>query len=65
MKEETNIPWETEGKTISQLINELKSFEDQELEVRVSIDDGDTHFPISIVEKDDGKCVLSFISYDK
>jgi len=49
------IPWKTRGKTISQLIEELKSFEDQELEVRISIDDGDTHYPISLVVKLEGK----------
>lgn len=51
--------WVTHGKTIRQLIEELKSFEDQELEVRISLDYGDTHHAISIVEHRDGKyCVL-------
>jgi hypothetical protein len=51
--------WITRGKTIRQLIEELRSFEDQNLEVRISIDCGDTHRAISIVKKLDAKyCVL-------
>ena len=51
--------WVTHGKTIRQLIEELKSFENQDLEVRVSLDYGDTHHTISIVEHLEGKyCVL-------
>ena len=50
--------WVTRGKTIRQLIDELKSFENQELEVRLSLDYGDTHRPISIVGKHKGFCVL-------
>jgi len=34
--------WVTRGKTIRQLIKELESFENQDLEVRLSLDDGDT-----------------------
>ena len=44
-------PWETCGKTIRQLIQELKSFENQDLEIRISIDGGDTHHPISIITR--------------
>jgi hypothetical protein len=51
--------WVTRGKTIRQLIKELQSFEDQDLEVRLSLDDGDTHSCISLVTKSEGKyCVL-------
>ena len=54
----------TQGKTIRHLIKELQTFEDQDLEVRLSLDDGDTHRCISLVSKgfdDDGNeyCVLS------
>jgi hypothetical protein len=42
--------WVTRGKTIRQLIEELKSFENQDLEVRLSLDYGDTHHTISIVQ---------------
>jgi len=45
------INWEGRGKTISGLIKELKSFENQEMEIRISIDGGDTSLPISLVGK--------------
>jgi len=51
--------WVTRGKSIRQLIKELQSFENQDLEVRISIDAGDSHQPISLVEKKDGYCMLS------
>ena len=50
--------WISRGKTIKQLIKELESFENQDLEVRISLDDGETHKPISIVEKDGDFAVL-------
>jgi len=40
---------------VAQLINELRTFEDQEMEVRISIDGGVTSLPISLVGKVDGK----------
>lgn len=52
--------WVTRGKTIAELIAELRSFEDQTIEVRISVDDGATHRPISLVGKEGGVCVLSF-----
>ena len=53
-----NPDWITRGKTIKQLIKELQSFSDLEMEVRISVDDGETHKPISLVEKSEGFCVL-------
>lgn len=52
--------WVTRGKTIRQLIEELQTFENQDIEVRMSLDYGDTHSCISIVQNgEDGKyCVL-------
>jgi hypothetical protein len=50
--------WKSRGKTIAGLIRELQSFEDQSLEVRISVDDGDTTYPISLVAKLDGRCLL-------
>jgi len=50
--------WVTRGKSIRQLIQELQSFENQDLEVRISIDAGNSHQPISLVGKKDGSCVL-------
>jgi hypothetical protein len=50
--------WMTKGKTIAGLIQELRTFDDQELEVRISTDDGVTTRPISLVGRQDGACVL-------
>ncbi len=46
-----NPDWVIRGKTIKQLIQELQSFEDQNLEVKISVDDGETCKPISLVGK--------------
>jgi hypothetical protein len=45
------LSWVNRGKSIRQLIQELQSFEDQGLEVRISVDDGKVHKCISLVEK--------------
>ena len=50
--------WVTKGKTIRQLIKELSTFEDQDMEARISLDYGDTSRCISIVAKQDGHCIL-------
>lgn len=50
--------WIMQGKSIKQLIKELESFEDQNLLVEISFDDGETSKPISLVGKIDGKCIL-------
>ena len=50
--------WVTRGKTIRQLIAELQSFENQDAEVRISMDYGDSHSCVSIVEKHGDYCVL-------
>lgn len=54
----TNPLWTSRGKTIAQLIEELRTFEDQTLEVRISVDGGDTSVPISLVAKAQGKYAL-------
>ena len=41
--------WVIQGKSIKQLIKELESFEDQNLLVEISFDDGETSKPISLV----------------
>ena len=46
-----NSAWTSKGKSIAQLIEELRTFENQELEVRISLDDGETSYPISLVAK--------------
>jgi hypothetical protein len=53
-----NPDWTSRGKTVGQLINELRTFENQELEVRISIDGGQTSYPISLVGKCEGKYAL-------
>jgi hypothetical protein len=50
--------WVTQGKTIRQLIQELQTFEDQDLEVQISLDEGVSHKPISIVGKYGNYCLL-------
>ncbi len=46
-----NPEWVTKGKTIKQLISELQSFENQDLEVKISVDAGETFKCISLVGK--------------
>ena len=55
---ETDPDWTHRGKTVKQLIAELQSFEDQSLEVRISLDGGETSLPISLVAKSAGVAVL-------
>ena len=50
--------WIGRGKTVVQLIQELRSFEDQSLEVRISIDGVESSQPISLVTKIGGYAVL-------
>lgn len=51
------IDWEGRGKSVAQLIAELRTFEDQTQEVRLSLDGGATSLPISLVVRD-GKYAL-------
>lgn len=53
-----NIDWRSHGKSIEGLIAELRSFEDQSLEVRLSLDEGCTSYVISMVGKFDNRCLL-------
>jgi hypothetical protein len=46
------------GKTIAGLIRELRRFEDQTLEVRLSLDLGETTHTISLVGLMNGQCLL-------
>jgi hypothetical protein len=50
--------WVTRGKTIRQVIAELQTFEDQDMEVRMSFDYGDTHRCVSIIQRQGDCCVL-------
>lgn len=46
-----NPEWVTRGKTIKGLIEELQTFENQDLFVEMSLDGGETSKPISLVRK--------------
>ena len=50
--------WVIRGKTISQLITELQTFENQELKVEISLDGGETHKPISIIGRQGDYCLI-------
>jgi hypothetical protein len=52
--------WITKGKSISQLIKELGTYEDQNLEVRLTFDGGQTHKPISILTRRDGFAMIEY-----
>lgn len=41
--------WESRGKTVAELIAELRTFEDQTREARISVDGGQTSVPVSLV----------------
>ena len=43
------------GKTVAGLIEELKTFENQQLEARISVDGGETSLPISIIGKSENQ----------
>jgi hypothetical protein len=47
----TDPEWTSRGKTIAHLIRELQSFEDKDMEVRISLDQGVTSYAISLVGK--------------
>jgi hypothetical protein len=51
--------WVKRGKSIRQFVKELETLEDKSMEVRISLDGGATHKPISIVGKHEDKyCLL-------
>ena len=52
------LGWESRGKTVEGLIEELKTFEDKNIKVEISLDGGVTSRPISLVGKKNGKCLL-------
>ncbi|MFJ3005924.1 hypothetical protein [Pseudomonas fluorescens] len=58
MNDEITPDWVGRGRTIKQLIVELQSFENQNLLVEISTDDGMTKKPISLVVKSGDTCVL-------
>ena len=61
MTTEQDLPnWITRGKTIRQLISELQAFEDLDMEVLISIDEGTTRKPISLVGVIEGQCALIY-----
>ena len=50
--------WTSRGKKVADLIKELQTFENQTLEVRISVDCGKTSMPISLVGLSEGKFAL-------
>lgn len=54
----SNPDWVVRGKNIQALIEDLSSFDDQSLEVRISLDGGRTSRPISIVGKSGSVCLI-------
>jgi hypothetical protein len=50
--------WVAKGKTIARLVQELRTFDDQEWEVRISTGDGVRNHPTILVGRHDGVCVL-------
>jgi hypothetical protein len=58
MIDKKNPEWIGRGKTIKELISELQSFENQNLLVELSTDDGVTTKSINLVVKSGGACVL-------
>jgi hypothetical protein len=61
MTDESKRPeWVYRGKSIHDLIKELQSFDDEDGEVQISVDYGDSRKPISLVVERDGRCLLMF-----
>ncbi|TFW27765.1 hypothetical protein [Massilia horti] len=54
----SNADWPSRGKSVSQLIKELQSFENQDMEARISIDGGASSVPISLVGKFNNRFAL-------
>jgi hypothetical protein len=64
--EEQGLPtWITQGKTIRQLITELQSFDDLDAEVYVSVDEGITKRPISMIGMFGGQCTLVYLGGER
>lgn len=61
-REQWMAPW-IRNKTVSELIAALQSFEDQELEVLLSVDGGQSTRPITFVENKRGRCLIQFALY--
>ncbi|MDR1063479.1 MAG: hypothetical protein LBL48_06050 [Azoarcus sp.] len=53
--------WLDSRQTVSDLIVELESFEDQNLEVLLSVDGGQTTHPITMIGNYRGRCRLEFL----
>ncbi len=62
MSEKDASDWTKRGKSINELIQELESFDNQDMEVKISTDGGDTFESINLVGKQDSICCL--ITYE-
>ena len=58
--------WVTKGKTIRELIKELETFENRDLEVHISIDSGESYACISLVGKHEvnGKIICGLTNHE-
>jgi predicted ribosome-associated RNA-binding protein Tma20 len=52
--------WINRGKSVAQLIKELETFENKEIEVKISVDSSKTLRPISLVLRDGNICILEY-----
>ena len=52
--------WITKGKSITQIIQELRTFEDQTLEVRLTFDGGQTNKPVSILTRRNSYAMIEY-----
>ena len=60
MKKTPQTQWINSDKKLLDLIAALRSFEDQELEVLLSVDGGQSTLPITVVGNNKGRCLLNF-----
>ncbi|WP_156956587.1 hypothetical protein [Stenoxybacter acetivorans] len=61
MKRTHRTQWESSDKKLPDLIAALQSFEDQDLEVLISVDGGQSTRPITMFGNNTGCCLLSFM----
>lgn len=54
----SSVFWNGRSTTVADLVKQLQSFENHDMEVRISTDGGDTSVPISLVGKIEGKYAM-------
>lgn len=58
VSDEQHPDWIVRGKTIRELIRDLQSFEDQDMQVEISLDSGASSKPVSLVGKERNLCII-------